>query len=79
MCKSYHIVAAGENAILVYFGTEINATLPEKIGQFAKHIKTTLNDIVVDVIPSYTSLHISYDLNKITYQAFVDKAELILS
>lgn len=74
----HNIVSAGENAILIYFGDKIDATLPEKIGNFANQLKSTLSDVVIDVIPSYTSLHISYDLNKISFQVFFDKVEDLL-
>lgn len=74
-----NIVAAGENAILIYFGGEIDGTLPQKIGQFAEQLKNTLADVVIDVIPSYTSLHVSYDLNKINHQVFVDKVTIMLN
>ena len=73
-----NIVPAGENAILIYFGNKIDATLPEKIGNFANQLKNTLSDVVIDVIPSYTSLHVSYDLNKISFQAFFNKVEALL-
>lgn len=74
-----NIVAAGENAILIYFGGEIDSTLPKKIGQFAEQLKNTLEDVVIDVIPSYTSLHVSYDLNKISHHVFVDKVTIMLN
>ena len=74
----HNIVPAGENAILIYFGNKIDATLPEKIGNFANQLKNTLSDVVIDVIPSYTSLHVSYDLNKISFQSFFNKVEILL-
>ena len=74
----HNIVSAGENAILIYFGNKIDAALPEKIGSFANQLKNTLSDVVIDVIPSYTSLHVSYDLNKISFQTFFNKVETLL-
>lgn len=74
----HNIVTAGENSILIYFGDKIDASLPEKIGNFANQLKNTLSDVVIDVIPSYTSLHVSYDLNKINFQAFFDKVKILL-
>jgi KipI family sensor histidine kinase inhibitor len=74
----HNIVPAGENAILIYFGNKIDAALPEKIGNFANQLKNTLSDVVIDVIPSYTSLHVSYDLNKISFQSFFNKVEILL-
>ena len=75
----HNIVSAGENSILIYFGNKIDASLPKKIGNFANQLKKTLSDVVVDVIPSYTSLHVSYDLNKISFPAFFDKVEELLA
>ncbi|MDC9714627.1 MAG: allophanate hydrolase subunit 1 [Gammaproteobacteria bacterium] len=75
----HNITLAGENSILIYFGNKINAALPSKIALFSHLLKTTLGNIVIDMTPSYTSLHISYDLNKITYQAFINKVEILLN
>jgi len=75
----HNIVSAGENSILIYFGNKIDASLPEKIGNFANQLKNTLSDVVVDVIPSYTSLHVSYDLNKISFPVFFDKVDALLA
>lgn len=74
----HNIVSAGENALLIYFGDKIDATLPEKIRNFANQLKDTLSDVVIDVIPSYASLHVSYDLNKISFQTFFGKVEDLL-
>ncbi len=75
----HNIVSAGENALLIYFGDKIDATLPGKIGNFANQLKNTLSDVIVDLIPSYTSLHVSYDLNKITEQDLRTKIEQCLT
>ncbi len=75
----HNIVSAGENALLIYFGDKIDATLPGKIGNFANQLKNTLSDVIVDLIPSYTSLHVSYDLNKITEQDLRTQIEQCLT
>ena len=75
----HNIVSAGENALLIYFGDKIDATLPEKIGNFANQLKNTLSDVIVDLIPSYTSLHVSYDLNKIAEQDLRTQIEQCLT
>jgi KipI family sensor histidine kinase inhibitor len=75
----HNIVSAGENAVLIYFGDKIDAALPEKIGNFANQLKNTLSDVIVDLIPSYTSLHVSYDLNKIAEQDLRTKIEQCLT
>ena len=75
----HNIVSAGENALLIYFGDKIDATLPEKIGNFANQLKNTLSDVIIDIIPSYTSLHVSYDLNKIAEQDLRTQIEQCLT
>jgi len=75
----HNIVSAGENSILIYFGDKIDASLPEKIGNFANQLKNTLSDVIIDLIPSYTSLHVSYDLNKIAEQDLRTKIEQCLT
>lgn len=72
------IVLAGEDSILIYFGHKIDASLPVIIQIFANQLKATLSDVVIDSIPSYTSLQVRYDLNKITHQAFVERVETLL-
>ncbi len=75
----HNIVSAGENAVLIYFGDKIDAALPEEIGNFANQLKNTLSDVIVDLIPSYTSLHVSYDLNKIAEQDLRTQIEQCLT
>jgi len=74
----HNIISAGENSLLIYFGNKIDASLPKKIGNFASQLKNTLDDVVIDVIPANTSLLVSYDLNKISFQDFFDKVSTLL-
>ncbi|HAU20559.1 MAG TPA: allophanate hydrolase subunit 1, partial [Gammaproteobacteria bacterium] len=48
-------------------------------GNFANQLKNTLSDVIVDLIPSYTSLHVSYDLNKIAEQDLRTQIEQCLT
>jgi KipI family sensor histidine kinase inhibitor len=75
----HKIILAGENSILIYFGDKIDASLPEIIGNFAYQLKNELSDVIIDLIPSYTSLHVSYDLNTISYQDFCSRVEKCLA
>lgn len=69
------IVLAGENSIIIYFGDKISPNLPEKIAQTMQQLKTELADLILDLIPSYTSLLVSYELNLISHQDFCYKVE----
>lgn len=73
------ITLAGENSILIYFGDKIDASLPEKIANFANQLQTTLKDSIINITPSYTSLLVSYNLNKMTYHAFKGSVESLLT
>jgi len=73
-----NIVSAGENSILIYFGDKIDASLPKNIANFANQLKNEMGGVVINLIPSYTSLHVSYDLNVIDYQDFVNQVEQCL-
>jgi len=73
-----NIVSAGENSILIYFGDKIDASLPKNIANFANQLKNEMGGVVINLIPSYNSLHVSYDLNVIDYQDFVNQVEQCL-
>ncbi|WXT99798.1 MAG: 5-oxoprolinase subunit B [Catillopecten margaritatus gill symbiont] len=75
----HKIILASEDSILIYFGDKVNASLPIIIQNFANQIKATLSDVVIDVIPSYTSIQVRYDLNKIEYSAFVERVSMLLN
>ena len=59
----YKVVAAGENSILIYFGKNINSTLPGKIKNISEILKKKFPEFVIETIPSYTTLHITYSLD----------------
>ena len=71
----YKIILAGETSIIIYFGHKINDSLPEKIRNFANHIKNEFGDVIINLTPSYTSLHVSYNLNLIDHQTFCSQVE----
>ncbi len=71
----HKIILAGESSVLIYFGDKIDASLPKNIANFANKIKKQFSEIVIDLIPSYTSLLIHYDLNKIGFLEFSDQLE----
>lgn len=74
----HKIILAGENSILIYFGDKINSSLPENIANFANALKIQFSSLVIDLIPSYTSLLVSYNVNKITYTAFTSQLQTFL-
>jgi allophanate hydrolase subunit 1 len=74
----YKIILAGENSILIYFADKIDKTLPGNIANFANELKNKFADIIIDLIPSYTSLLVTYNINKIDYLTFSTKVQTML-
>ncbi|MBT4838527.1 MAG: 5-oxoprolinase subunit PxpB [Methylococcales bacterium] len=75
----HRIIPAGENSIIIYFGDQIDPSLPEKIAFTANQLKQEFNHVIIDMIPSYISLHISYHLTKTTHQNFCQQVEKYLN
>lgn len=55
------IAIAGENALIVYFGDHPSAFISAKIAQTVESLHTVLGDLIIDWVPSYASLLVSYD------------------
>ena len=74
----HKIILAGESSILIYFGNKINPNLPKNIANFANQLKKHFSGSIINLTPSYTSLLVNYDLNKVDYQQFkVQISELL--
>lgn len=70
-----HIQLAGENAIIVYFGKAVSPALSQRIIFYRALLQAALADYIVDSIPSYTSLLITYRVHKILHDDFCDKVK----
>jgi inhibitor of KinA len=53
-----------ESSLIIYFGTAITPKNGELVSQACHSILKHLSSIVIDYIPSYCSLHISFDVTK---------------
>jgi len=74
----HKITLAGESSILIYFGKRIDDSHPKNITNFANTIKNQFSDVVIDLIPSYTSLLVSYNLGKTNYVQFSSQLQTLL-
>ncbi|MGH1539725.1 MAG: 5-oxoprolinase subunit PxpB [Arenicella sp.] len=59
------IKSISENSLIIYFGQEINTQTHSKVTAAVALIERNLNEIIIDLIPSYNSIHITYDINKV--------------
>lgn len=55
-----------ENAVLITFGVRISETLTPRILAMKSLLEARLGDALLDVVPSYTTLLVTYDLNTLT-------------
>ena len=55
------ISIAGENALIVYFGTKPNAQIAAQVSQTAEHLRQSMGDLLIDLVPSYASLLVIYN------------------
>jgi len=57
------IETAGQDAFIVYFADQASALVSAQIQQAVKNIRAQMSDIIVDLIPSYASLLVIYNLD----------------
>lgn len=74
----FNIKSASENSIIIYFGDQMSPALIEKISFYCQLLTDKLADVIIDVVPSYTSLLISYRLNLINNEDVCDRIEKYL-
>ena len=58
------ISVAGENALIIYFGEQTSPEVSAKVQHAVDIIRRDLHDVIVDLVPSYASLLVIYDLLK---------------
>ncbi|WP_207308695.1 5-oxoprolinase subunit PxpB [Marinobacter caseinilyticus] len=58
------IEAINENTCIVYLGDEIHEAIAEKVKQAVVSIRRSMADVVLDLVPSYTSVMVCFDLTK---------------
>jgi len=75
----FDIKLASENAIIIYFGDEVAPELAEKIAFYTQLLQQSLNELIIDVVPSYTSVMISYRIDKVDYDDFCQQVSTTLS
>lgn len=54
--------AVNENSLILYFGDAINAQVADRIGLAVPLIRSALGQALIDVVPSYTSVLVTFDI-----------------
>ena len=70
---------SGDSALVIQFGNEISVEVNKKIRKMMDDIKKENIDGIVELVPTYCSLLINYDVLKIDYNALTEKLKKFLS
>lgn len=76
--QNYKIKAAGDSSILINFGNEISPEINKRIAATIHLIKDQKVEGIVDIIPAFCSLLISYDPRAIAYKNLTSRLKDLL-
>lgn len=58
------IETAGQDAFIIYFAQQTSSEVSAQIQTATHHIRQQMAEIIIDLVPSYASLLVIYDLNR---------------
>ncbi len=70
-----NIKIASVNSVIIYFGDTISKEVSQEVKKAYKHLKELNHMGLLELIPSYTSLYISYDIFKFDFQSIKEFLE----
>ncbi|MCO6041369.1 5-oxoprolinase subunit PxpB [Thermococcus alcaliphilus] len=70
---------AGDSAIAIIFGDEIDENVNKKVHAVAEAIEEAAPEWLIEVVPTYTSVYIYYDPLKISYSEVLEAVKPFLS
>jgi len=73
------IVRLSENTVIILFEQQINHENFSIINRITRIIKIQMSDVIVDVIPSYASIHITFNVLKISSLNFKNSLERLVA
>ena len=79
MENSVRFLLSGDSALVIEFGNEISVDINKKIRKMMDDIKKENIDGIVELVPTYCSLLINYDVLKIDYNTLVEKLKTFLN
>jgi len=69
---------ASVDSLIIYFGQEIGDSVARKVREAFYALKNTNLKHVVEIVPSYTSIMISYDFIKVSYMEICKEIDEVL-
>ena len=79
MENSVRFLFSGDSALVIEFGNEISVDINKKIRKMMDDIKKENIDGIVELVPTYCSSLINYDVLKIDYNTLVEKLKTFLN
>ena len=79
MENSVRFLFSGDSALVIEFGNEISVDINKKIRKMMDDIKKENIDGIVELVPTYCSFLINYDVLKIDYNTLVEKLKTFLN
>ena len=79
MENSVRFLFSGDSALVIEFGNEISVDINKKIRKMMDDSKKENIDGIVELVPTYCSLLINYDVLKIDYNTLVEKLKTFLN
>ena len=79
MENSVKFLFSGDSALVIEFGNEISVDINKKIRKMMDDIKKENIDGIVELVPTYCSLLINYDVLKFDYNTLVEKLKTFLN
>ena len=71
------VVSLSENTLVVLFDQTISRQTAAEVLKLKQLIDKELAEFVIDIVPSYTSIHLSFNLRKIGHKSFIEKVETL--
>ena len=71
--KAFSIEPISENSLLIHTATQIDASQLPVVIDYIEQIKQSFGDVILDIIPSYTTILVVYRLTKISEETLIHK------
>ncbi|TPH13953.1 5-oxoprolinase subunit PxpB [Litorilituus lipolyticus] len=73
------IQIAGENALIIYFSSQVSEKTANEIKLATLKIQQTLSHYLLDLTPSYASLLVTFDMNKVDHHHLRNELRKLLA
>ncbi len=75
----YSFCVAGVDSVMLYFGEGISQSVAKRVRQSFNALKNAELLHVIEIVPSYTSIMVSYDFMAVSYEEICEEIDRVLS